>query len=61
MYYGVGFTHSDLYSMPIYLRNFYYKQLTKTKSDERKQVKQAQQRSRTRPKMKPVINPRFKR
>lgn len=22
-----GFTHSELYEMPVYLRNFYYKQL----------------------------------
>ncbi len=54
MYYGKGFTHSDVYNMPIYLRNFYYKQLADTRKKENEEVKKAQQKS------KP-INPRFKR
>jgi|TARA_Y100001963_G_scaffold123879_1_gene174213 hypothetical protein len=55
IYYGEGFTHSDVYSMPIYLRNFYYKELLKTKKEESKKLKEAQQKS------KPPMNPRFKR
>jgi hypothetical protein len=55
MYYGQGFTHSDVYTMPIYLRNFYYKQLVDTRKKENEEVKKAQQKSKT-PK-----NPRFKR
>ena len=34
MYYGKGFIHSDVYDMPIYLRNFYYKQLSDTRKKE---------------------------
>ena len=38
MYYGKGFTHSDVYSMPVYLRNFYYTKLTDTKKAEKKEA-----------------------
>tara|TARA_R110002051_G_scaffold156711_1_gene228428 strand:+ start:1025 stop:1192 length:168 start_codon:yes stop_codon:yes gene_type:complete len=55
MYYGQGFTHSDVYTMPIYLRNFYYKQLVDTRKKENEEVKKAQQKSKT------PMNPRFKR
>jgi len=39
MYYGKGFTHSDVYNMPIYLRNFYYKKLSATIEKENKDLK----------------------
>ena len=55
MYYGKGFIHSDVYDMPIYLRNFYYKQLVDTRKKENDEMKKAQQKS------KPPMNPRFKR
>jgi hypothetical protein len=55
MYYGKGFTHSDVYDMPIYLRNFYYKQLVDTRKKENEEIKKAQRKS------KPPTNPRFKR
>ena len=55
MYYGKGFIHSDVYDMPIYLRNFYYKQLSETRKKENDEMKKAQQKS------KPPMNPRFKR
>ena len=58
MYYGVGFTHSDVYTMPIYLRNFYYKQLSDTRKKENEEIEKANQRSKV---SKPVMNPRFKR
>ena len=58
MYYGKGFTHSDVYDMPIYLRNFYYKKLTDTRQKENEEMKKTQQKSRV---SKPPINPRFKR
>ena len=54
MYYGKGFIHSDIYDMPVYLRNFYYNKLVETRKKENEEVKKAQQKS------KP-INPRFKR
>ena len=55
MYFGRGFTHSDVYTMPIYLRNFYYKQLVDTRKKENEEVKKANQKS------KSQTNPRFKR
>ena len=58
MYYGKGFIHSDVYNMPIYLRNFYYKKLIDTRQKENDEMKKAQQKSRV---SKPAINPRFKR
>ena len=39
MYYGAGFTHSDVYNMPIYLRNFYYKKLVDTRKKENDEIK----------------------
>ena len=58
MYYGQGFTHSDVYEMPIYLRNFYYKELSNTRKKENEEIKKANQRNKV---SKPAINPRFKR
>jgi len=31
-----GFTHSEIYGMPIYLRNFYYRELASVKKEEKK-------------------------
>ena len=60
MYYGEGFTHSDVYSMPVYLRNFYYKQLVDTRKKENDEVRKANQKSKSQI-ARPAINPRFKR
>ena len=57
MYYGIGFTHTDVYDMPIYLRRFYYKELLNAKKAENETVKKARQKQ----KSKSPINPRFKR
>ena len=59
MYYGKGFIHSDVYDMPIYLRNFYYKQLVDTRKKENDEMKKAQQKNKS--VSRPAINPRFKR
>ena len=59
MYYGKGFIHSDVYDMPIYLRNFYYKQLSDTRAEENKQIEKQNQKIRQ--SSKPTMNPRFKR
>ena len=47
--------------MPVYLRYFYYKKLISIKEEEKKQVKEAQKKSK--PVNRPNIprNPRFKR
>jgi hypothetical protein len=58
MYYGKGFIHSDVYEMPIYLRNYYYNKLIETRKKENEEIKKSQQKSRT---SKPPMNPRFKR
>jgi hypothetical protein len=34
IYYGKGFTHSDVYNMPVFLREFYYKKLADTRKAE---------------------------
>ena len=36
-----GFTWSELYSMPVYLRTFYMKQLIKVKEEEKKEMDKA--------------------
>jgi len=58
MYYGVGFTHSDVYTMPIYLRNFYYRQLSDTRKKENEDIKKANQKSKS---SNSTTNSRFKR
>ena len=60
MYYGAGFTHSDVYNMPVYLRNYYYNKLVETRKRENEEIQKSQRKSQ--PKIaKPPINPRFKR
>ena len=58
MYYGEGFTHSDVYTLHVYLRNFYYKQLADTRKKENDEIKKANKKNKV---SKPAINPRFKR
>ena len=55
MYYGKGWTHSDVYNMPIYLRYFYFQELADTRKKENEEIKKTQNKA------KPPINPRFKR
>ena len=59
MYYGQGFTHSDIYEMPIYLRNFHYNKLVETRKKENEAAKKAQQKNKSI--SRPTTNPRFKR
>jgi len=54
MYYGEGFNHSDLYEMPVYLRNFYYNKLVDTRKKENEEVKKSNQKMKS-------SNSRFKR
>ena len=60
MYYGAGFTHSDIYEMPIYLRNYYYNKLVETRKKENEEIKKSQQKNKSKI-AKPTMNPRFKR
>tara|TARA_R100000315_G_C5118205_1_gene67551 strand:+ start:381 stop:560 length:180 start_codon:yes stop_codon:yes gene_type:complete len=59
MYYGKGFIHSDVYDMPVYLRNFYYKKLSDTRKKENDEIKKQNQKIKQ--SSRPAINPRFKR
>ena len=47
MYYGKGFNFTEVYNMPIYLRRFYLKRLSKQMEDENKSTKKAQSKSKT--------------
>tara|TARA_R100001594_G_scaffold90528_1_gene124921 strand:+ start:775 stop:1023 length:249 start_codon:yes stop_codon:yes gene_type:complete len=61
LYYSQGgFTHDDVYCMPVYLRNFYYKKLGDAKQSEQKEIEKAQQKNKSKI-SRPSINPRFKR
>ena len=59
MYYGNGFTHSDVYNMPTYLRKFYSNKLIDQLKNEQKEAEKAHKKSSTIP--KPNFNPKFKR
>ncbi|OUW60178.1 MAG: hypothetical protein CBD63_04135 [Candidatus Pelagibacter sp. TMED203] len=41
IYFGQGFTHSDVYNMPLPLRRYYADVLIKTKERENKEVEEA--------------------
>ena len=41
IYFGKGFTHSDVYKMPVYLRKFYLKKLIETRKAEQKATEKA--------------------
>jgi hypothetical protein len=36
VYYGKGFSWTELYDMPVWLRNFYYKKIIEAKEKEKK-------------------------
>jgi len=59
MYYGQGFTHSDVYNMPTYLRVFYFNELTNVKKKENDEITKANKKRNSI--SRPAINPRFKR
>jgi len=44
IYYGKGFTFSDVYTMPIYLRKFYHKTLADTLKNEQEEYDKAMKR-----------------
>ena len=52
-YFGEGgFTFNDLYTMPVYLRNFYFNELVKVKNDEQQANQKNEQQKVSRPKYK---------
>lgn len=40
-YYGNGFIQSDVYKMPVHLRNFYYNKLVEAKKKENESVQKS--------------------
>ena len=38
VYHGEGFTHTDIYDMPVYLRKFYLKKLIDLKKKEQSEI-----------------------
>ena len=59
IYYGKGFNHSDVYSMPTYLRRFYLTKLIDAKKKENDQIEKANKKvSNT---SNPNIQSKFKR
>jgi hypothetical protein len=46
MYHGkMGFTHTELYNLPIYLRSFYYKKLVEVRKQENEEHEKAMSKS----------------
>ena len=45
VYHGNGFTFSDVYEMPIYLRQFYFKKLISEKEKESKAMNKSTSKS----------------
>ena len=45
VYYGQGFTHSDVYDMPVYLRNFYTQKLIETRKEEKAEIEKANKKN----------------
>ena len=44
VYHGKGFTFSELYTMPIAMRNFYLDKMVKTREKENKELDQMNKR-----------------
>ena len=57
LYHSNGaFTHDDIYSMPVYLRRFYLRELENTKAEERKAHEKVMNKSKSI--SKPGISPK---
>jgi len=44
VYHGKGFTFTELYTMPTYLRNYYLKQMLQTRKEENEKVERESKR-----------------
>jgi hypothetical protein len=57
VYYGHGFSWTELYNMPVWLRKFYYKKTEEAKIEEKKRAEQSKpvnpKKSIPRPKIAP--------
>lgn len=47
IHHGNGFTWNDVYTMPTYLRNFYFRKLIDFKKEEKKQYDEMDSRNRS--------------
>jgi hypothetical protein len=58
VYHGHGFTWTELYNMPVWLRKFYYKKMEEA-LNKQKEVRSKAPKNSTKPKIsKPSIGPR---
>ena len=48
IYYGQGFTHGDIYSMPVYLRRFYSNTLLDEKNREKESIEKSKNQNTSR-------------
>ena len=53
-YYGEGgFTFSDVYSMPVNMRKFYFNELSEAKKNEQKEMQKAQSKNKVKKPKRP--------
>lgn len=59
VYYGKGFTWSELYNMPVWLRSFYYKKTIEALERKKKDQDKSTSKTQRSPKIvKPSIGPK---
>ena len=59
VYYKSGFTWTELYDMPIWLRTFYYKKVVEARQKEKKSRDEALKNKTGKPKIsKPMVRPK---
>lgn len=59
VYYGKGFTWTELYDMPVWLRKFYYKKTIEAKEKEKKNQESLKSKKSSTPKIsKPNVRPK---
>ena len=54
MFYGAGFTHSDVYRMPVYLRKFYMRKLVDVKKKEQQEIDKIRNKKPKKPIMRSI-------
>ena len=61
MYHANGFTHNDVYTMPVYLRKFYLNKLVEVRKEENKRIEQSTNNTKSPQTQTPNIPRKFKR
>ena len=58
VYYGKGFTWTELYNMPVWLRSFYYKKIEEALQKQKKDSEKTSKNSKPPKVVKPNIGPK---